>query len=264
MISLPSSPKIVKKEGYKSIFEIDALYPGYGVTIGNSLRRVLLSSLSGSAITEVKIKGVPHEFSTISGVLEDAVTIMLNLKQMRFRLLTEDPQTATLKIKGEKKIKASDFKFPGQIELINKDLHIATITDKSKELEMEIKIERGTGYSPAEGRIREKLEIGVLPLDAFFTPVKRVNFTVKNMMVGKRTDFDKLTLEIETDGTIESEDAFYQASKILVDHFDIFTKEFALKEIEGKEIEKEEKSEKKKGVAGKGKKKEIAKKKTKK
>ncbi|PIP22692.1 MAG: DNA-directed RNA polymerase subunit alpha [Candidatus Nealsonbacteria bacterium CG23_combo_of_CG06-09_8_20_14_all_39_17] len=245
MISLPSSPKIVKKEGSKSIFEIEALYPGYGVTIGNSLRRVLLSSLSGAAITEVKIKGTPHEFSTIHGVLEDVVMIMLNLKQMRFRLLTQESQTAVLKVKGEKKIKASDFKFPSQVELMNEDLHIATITEKSKELEIEIKIEHGTGYSPAEGRSREKLEIGVLPLDAFFTPVKRVNFTVKNMMVGKRTDFDKLTLEIETDGSIEPEDAFYQASKILVDHFNIFTEEFAPKESEKPEVKEEKKSEKK-------------------
>src|SRR4030066_2310731 len=123
MISLPYAPKILKKEGNKAFFEIEALYPGYGVTIGNSLRRVLLSSLPGAAATQVKIKGVQHEFSTIPGVLEDVITIMLNLKQLRFKIFTDEPQKAVLKVKGEKEIKGSDFELPSQVELINPDVH---------------------------------------------------------------------------------------------------------------------------------------------
>ncbi len=228
MIPLPLQPKIVKKEKNKATFEIDALYPGYGATIGNSLRRVLLSSLEGAAITQMKIKGVPHEFSTIPGVMEDVVTIMLNLKQMRFRVLNNDPQKATLKIKGEKEVKASDFEFPSQVELISKDCHVATLTQKNAELEMEIQIEKGIGYSPRESRKKptvpkqEKLEIGQISVDAIFTPVKRVSFYVENMRVGERTDFDKLFLEIETDGTILPETAFFETSETLVKHFALF------------------------------------------
>ncbi len=237
MIPLPLQPKIVKKEKNKATFEIDALYPGYGATIGNSLRRVLLSSLEGAAITQMKIKGVPHEFSTIPGVMEDVVTIMLNLKQMRFRVLNNDPQKATLKIKGEKEVKASDFEFPSQVELISKDCHVATLTQKNAELEMEIQIEKGIGYSPRESRKKptvpkqEKLEIGQISVDAIFTPVKRVSFYVENMRVGERTDFDKLFLEIETDGTILPETAFFETSETLVKHFALFAESVKPAEI---------------------------------
>lgn len=230
MISLPFKPKITKQEKNKAVFEMEALYPGYGVTIGNSLRRVLLSSLAGVAITQIKIRNVPHEFSTIPGILEDVIQIMLNLKQLRFKIYTEEPQKATLKVKGEKKIKGSDFEIPAQLELVNKDCHIATITDKKAELEIEIQIEKGIGYSPREARKKEKLEIGTIPLDAIFTPVRRVAFRVENMRVGERTDFDRLSLEVETDGTILPEDAFYQASEILVKHFSLFAETFKKEE----------------------------------
>jgi len=227
MIPLPSQPKIIEKKGNFARFEIEALYPGYGVTIGNSLRRVLLSSLPGAAATQMKIKGVPHEFSTIPGILEDVITIMLNLKQMRFRIFTDEPQTATLSVKGEKEVRGSDFELPGQVELVNKDCHIATLTAKSATLEIEIKIEKGIGYSPRETRKREiRPEIGVILLDAIFTPVKRVMFKVENMRVGERTDFDRLFLDIETDGTIGPESAFFQASEILVNHFNLFAETF--------------------------------------
>lgn len=232
MISLPSQPKIIDKKSNWAKFEIEALYPGYGVTIGNSLRRVLLSSLPGAAITQVKIKGVPHEFTTIPGVLEDVIIIMLNLKQLRFRLHGLEPQVATLKIKGEKKVKGSDFEYPTQVELINKDCHIAALTSRSAELEMEIKIEKGIGYVAREERKKgaeksqEKLEIGAIPLDAIFTPVKKVSIRVENMRVGERTDFDRLFLEIETDGTVTPETVFYQASEILVKHFGLFSETF--------------------------------------
>jgi DNA-directed RNA polymerase subunit alpha len=219
MIPLPKAPKIIKKEKNKATFEIEALYPGYGVTIGNALRRVLLSSLEGAAVTQMKIKGVPHEFTTIPGVLEDVVTIMLNLKQLRFKMIGEEPQKATLKVKGEKEVKGADFELPAQLELVNPDHHVATLTSKNAKLEMEILVEKGVGYLPRERKRKEKLEIGVIPVDAIFTPVKRVAMRTENMRVGERTDFDRLFLEIETDGTITPEEAFLKASEILINQF---------------------------------------------
>jgi len=237
MIFLPSQPKIIKKEGKnKAMFEIESLYPGYGVTIGNSLRRVLLSSLPGAAATQVKIKGVQHEFSTIPGVSEDGITIMLNLKQLRFKLFADEPQKAMLKVKGEKEVKGSDFEFSPQVELVNPDAHLATLTTKSAELEIEILIEKGLGYESRESRkkpsdyLQKKLEIGVISLDSIFTPVKRVAFKVENMRVGERTDFDRLFLEIETDGTITPEDAFSQATEILLNHFNLLSQSFKREE----------------------------------
>ena len=237
MIFLPSQPKIIKKEGKnKAMFEIESLYPGYGVTIGNSLRRVLLSSLPGAAATQVKIKGVQHEFSTIPGVSEDGITIMLNLKQLRFKLFADEPQKATLKVKGEKEVKGGDFELPPQVELVNPDAHLATLTTKSAELEIEILIEKGLGYESRESRkkpsdyLQKKLEIGVIPLDSIFTPMKRVAFRVENMRVGERTDFDRLFLEIETDGTITPEDAFSQATEILLNHFNLLSQSFKREE----------------------------------
>ena len=263
MINLPHAPKIVKKEGNKAVFEIEALHPGYGVTVGNSLRRVLLSSLEGAAITQVKIKGVSHEFSTISGVLEDVITIMLNLKQLRFKLFSDEPQKATLKVKGEKIVKGSDFKLPSQVELVNKNCHIATLNSKSAELEMEIQIEKGIGYSSREtrkktaGSMPEKLEIGAILLDASFTPVKRVSSRVENMRVGERTDFDRLFLEIETDGIIDPEQAFYQASEILINHFSLLATAFQPKAAS---VEPEVKEKKKVSNKSKKEKKAVSKK----
>jgi len=241
MIPLPLKPKVVEKKENWARFEIEALYPGYGVMIGNSLRRVLLSSLPGAAVTRMKIKGVPHEFSTISGVLEDVVNIMLNVKQMRFKIFSDEPQKATLKIKGEKTAKGSDFELPSQLELINKNCHIATLTTSKAELEIEITVEKGIGFlaremkkGPAAGQPAvaggEKLEIGVIPLDAIFTPMKRVSFRSENMRVGDRTDFDKLFLDIETDGTISPEDAFRQSAEILVGHFSLLVEAFQKEE----------------------------------
>lgn len=245
MIPLPLKPKIIKKQKNKAIFEIEALYPGYGVTIGNSLRRVLLSSLGGAAVTQVKIKNVSHEFSTIPGVLEDVINIMLNLKQMRFKALSEEPQKATLKVKGKKEVKGSDFKIPSQLELFNKDCHIVTLTDSKASLEMEIQVEKGIGYVSRELRKKEKQEIGVIALDAIFTPIKRVAIKTENMRVGKKTDFDRLILEIETDGTISPEDAFSQASEVLLKHFILFSESLVKKPVQKKEKKKPAKKEKK-------------------
>lgn len=226
MIPLSQKPKIIQKEENKAVFEMEALYPGYGLTIGNSLRRVLLSSLEGAAITTVKIKNVSHEFSTIRGVLEDVILILLNLKKLRFKMFTSEPQRASLKIKGEKEVIASDFKLPPQVEIVNKESHIATLTDKKAELEMEVQIEKKVGYEPVERRKKEKLSIGEIAVDAIYTPVKKVAFHVENMRVGERTDFDRLILELETDGTIAPQEAFLKACQTLEKHFSLFSETF--------------------------------------
>ncbi len=243
MISLPSKPKIVeKKEENRTLFEIESLYPGYGVTVGNSLRRVLLSSLSGAAITKVKIVDVNHEFSTIDGVMEDVMTIILNLKDLRFRVHSDEPQIARLRVSGEKEVKGKDFAVPTQMELVNPEAHIATLTDKKATLDLEVEVEKGMGYSSSDDRKEEKLEVGQIVIDSIFTPVKRVNFHVKNMRVGKRTDFDRLFIEVETDRTISPEEALLQAVEILKKHFEI------LSSLEGGEVEKEKKKAVKKEV----------------
>ncbi len=226
MIPLPSQPKIIEKKDNTAVFEIAGLYPGYGVTIGNSLRRVLLSSLPGAAVTQVKIRGVQHEFSNMPGVLEDVITILLNIKQLRFKMYTEEPQRAKLSIKGTKTVKAAAFEMPTQVELVNKDAHIATLTAKSAALEIEILIEKGLGYEPVEARKMGKLEIGTIAVDAIFTPVRKVSYRVENMRVGERTDFDKLILELGTDGTLTPEEVFSQAADILVKHFSLLQETF--------------------------------------
>ncbi len=221
MIQLPTEPKAVSKEGNKGVFEIGPLYPGYGTTIGNALRRVLLSSLEGAAITAIKIKGVDHEFSTIPGVLEDVIDVILNLKKVRFKLFKDEPETVTLSVKGPKEVTGADIKITADIEVVNPNQPIATITDKKTELEMEITVERGIGYVPVEQRQKEKISIGKIAIDGIFTPIKNVNFAVENIRVGQRTDYNKILLDIETDGSISPEAALKSASQILIDHFNI-------------------------------------------
>jgi len=221
MIPLPLPPKVIQKKKNQAVFEVEGLYPGYGVTIGNALRRVLLSSLGGAAVTEVKIKGAPHEFSTMQGVLEDTIMILLNIKNLRFKIFEGESQKVQLKVKGDNEVKGSDFKCPSQIKLINSDLHIATITEKKTELDIEILVEKGIGYVPKDQSKKGKAEIGVIAVDAIFTPIRNVNFQVESMRVGDRTDFDRLSLEIETDGTIAPEEAFFEACDILIKHFNI-------------------------------------------
>lgn len=244
MILLPKPPKVINKKENSASFEIEALYPGYGITIANSLRRVLLSSLAGAAITQIKIKGAQHEYSTISGVKEDVIAIVMNLKKLRFKMHTDEPQKLALKVKGEKDVKSSDIKVPSQVELVSKKEHIATLTSKSSNLDMELQVEKGVGYDPVENRKKQgKLEIGVIPVDAIFTPILRVNYKIDNMRVGERTDFDKVTFDIITDGTITPEEAFYESAKILVDHFSLFSNTFGPKEP-AKPVVKEKKKEK--------------------
>lgn len=215
-IVVPSKPRIVSEENFTGIYEIDGLYPGYGHTLGNSLRRITLSSLPGAAITAVKIAGVSHEFSTIKGVKEDVIIIILNLKKVRIALATEEPQTLTLTVKGAKDVRASDIVCPGQASILNGDLHIATLTDKNAELEIEMRVEKGLGYVPKEVLQKERVTIGEISLDAVFTPIRRVNYEVENMRVGNRTDFNRLKIFIETDGTITPKEALERSIEIMI------------------------------------------------
>ncbi len=248
MIPLPLKSTIIEEKKDSIKIQIDGLYPGYGTTLGNSLRRVLISSLSGAAVTEVKIRGIQHEFSTIEGVLEDVISIIMNIKNMRFKLYTDDPQKAIISVKGEKKVKASDFKFPTDLEIVNKDSHIATLTSKNSSLDLEITVEKGVGYQIAEERKEQKkTEIGVIPIDSIFSPVKRVNFRVENMRVKDRTDFERLFIDIILDGTIAPRKALSDSIKILIDHLSLI--ENSLQEEKEKtkseNIEEEKEKEKK-------------------
>ena len=215
-ILLPSKPEVVSEEGESGVFEIEGLYPGYGHTLGNSLRRIILSSLPGVAITSVKIAGVTHEFSVIEGVKEDVVTILLNLKKIRMRFTTDEPQTLNLKVKGEKVVKASDLEVPGQVEILTPDEVIATLTSKNAVLDMEIKAEKGLGFMPKEMIDKSRVDIGTIALDGIFTPIRRASYEVENMRVGDRTDFNKLRMFIETDGTVSPTVALSSAIEIMI------------------------------------------------
>lgn len=214
-IQLPSKPRIVSEEAFEGVFEIDGLYPGYGHTLGNSLRRIILSSLPGAAITSVKIEGVSHEFSTIDGIKEDVVTILLNLKKLRFEVLSGEAQTITLKVKGPKKVSGEDLDLPGQVRLLNPNAYICEISDKA-ELIAEFRVERGLGYVPREMLKKERVDIGEISVDAIFSPIRRVNYDVENMRVGDRTDYNRLRIAIETDGTILPRAALEQAIEIMI------------------------------------------------
>jgi DNA-directed RNA polymerase subunit alpha len=215
-VTLPSKPRVVSEEEFQGVYEIDGLFPGYGHTLGNSLRRIILASLPGATITQVKIEGVPHEFSTIAGVNEDVITILLNLKRVRFMLHGEGPLTVSLKKSGVGAVTAADITAPSQVEILSPNQHIAEITAKGTTLDMEITIERGLGYVPREVHQREKVEIGTIALDAVFTPIRRANYEVENMRVGDRTDYNRLRLFIETDGTITPRAALEGSIEIMI------------------------------------------------
>ncbi|MDP3881024.1 MAG: DNA-directed RNA polymerase subunit alpha [bacterium] len=215
--------KTVEEKKDNGVFEVQGLYSGYGMTLGNALRRIMLSSLEGAAITQVKIKGVGHEFTTIDGILEDVVEILVNLKKARFDFVTpyseyETPEILTLKKKGEGEVTAGDIKDSNLCKVVNKDLKIATITKKGVELEMELTIEKGLGYVPVESFKSETLPVGVIQIDAIFSPVTKVNYVVENMRVGDRTDFNKIVFTIETDGSMKPSDALGRAANILTHH----------------------------------------------
>jgi len=240
-ILLPSKPKIISEKEFLGVYEIDGLYPGYGHTLGNSLRRIILSSIPGVSITTVKIDGVDHEFSTIKGVKEDVINIILNLKKVRFKVVNDEKQTVTLKVKGVKNVTAEDIKVPGQVEILNPDQHIASITDKATELSIEMKIQKGLGFVPKEEIQKDKVEIGTIAMDAIFTPIRRVNYEVENMRVGDRTDFNKLTFTIMTDGSISPSEVLEKSIFIMLEQLKAI---IGFEEpIEVKEVKKEEKAE---------------------
>jgi DNA-directed RNA polymerase subunit alpha len=214
-VTLPSKPRIVKDEGKSGVFEIDGLHPGYGNTLGNSLRRIILSSLPGAAITHVKIDGVSHEFSTLEGVKEDVVTLILNLRRVRLRVLSDEPQTITLKAKGPAVVTAKDITVPGQVEILNPEQYIAEVSGKAS-LEIEMRVQRGLGYVPKEEVQKERVDIGTIALDAIFSPIRRVNYEVENMRVGDRTNFNRLRLVIETDGTLTAKEALERSIEIMI------------------------------------------------
>lgn len=202
-------------------FSCEPLERGFGITLGNALRRVLLSSLRGAAITSVKIKGIYHEFSPIPGVIEDVTDIILNLKGVRFKMHAEGEKTISLEAKGEGVVRAGDFKTGGGLEVLNPDWYIATLA-KDGELSLEATVRMGRGYVPAENNKREEQPIGVIPIDAIFSPIRKVNYVVTQARVGQQTDYDKLTLEVYTDGSISPEDAVAYAAKIIKDQLTIF------------------------------------------
>lgn len=214
-VTLPSKPRIVKDEGPSGTFEIDGLHPGYGHTLGNSLRRIILSSLPGAAITHVKIDGVAHEFSTLEGVKEDVVTLLLNLRKVRLAVLSDEPQTITIKVKGPAVVTAKDIEAPGQVEILNPEQYIAEISGKNP-LEIEMRVERGLGYVPKEVVQKERVDIGTIALDAIFSPIRRVNYEVENMRVGDRTDYNRLRLFIQTDGTLDARVALEKSIEIMI------------------------------------------------
>jgi DNA-directed RNA polymerase subunit alpha len=215
-IILPSKPKIVSEVDFSGSYEIDGLYPGYGHTLGNSLRRIILSSLPGAAITTIKVDGAMHEFSVLSGIKEDVITILLNLKKVRISTVGDEPQTLTLKVKGVKEVTAGDIKLPGGVEILNPEMVIANLTDKSAELNMEIVVEKGLGFVSKETLQKNRLDIGFIGLDAIFTPVRRVSYEVENMRVGDRTDFNRLKIFITTDGTITPKEALEKSIEIMI------------------------------------------------
>ncbi len=215
-VALPSKPRVVKEEDFQGIYEIDGLYPGYGHTLGNSLRRIILSSLPGAAITHVKIDGVKHEFDTIDGVKEDVITILLNLKRIRLALHGEGPVLLNLKVNKPGVVTAADIDAPSQVEILSQDQKIAEITAKGTALEIEMSVEAGLGYVPREVHQKEKVDIGAIALDAVFTPIRRANYEVENMRVGDRTDYNRLRIFIETDGTLSPREALEKSIEIMV------------------------------------------------
>lgn len=212
--------EINEKKDYAR-FLVEPLESGYGITLGNSLRRVLLSSLPGAAVTSLKIEGVLHEFSSIPGVMEDVTDIILNLKMLALKVYSDEPQVVWLEATGEGEVTAADIQLNSEVEILNPELHIATL-DSGAKLSMEITVEKGRGYRPSEKNRKEEHVIGVIPVDSIFSPIKKVNYTVTDTRVGQITDYDKLTLEVWTDGTILPDEAVSLSAKILNDHFKLF------------------------------------------
>jgi len=217
------TPQVRKLEATANYgkFDIEPLEPGFGTTLGNTLRRVLLSSLWGAAVTSIQIDGVAHEFTAIPHVKEDVTEVILNLKKLCLKSFTEDPITLLLDVKGPAEVRASHIQATSDVEIVNPDLYICTLAAKGH-LRMELNVERGKGYVPAERNKREGQPIGVIPIDAIFTPVQKANFTVEKTRVGQSTDFDRLIIEVWTDGTMSPEEAVSHAAELFTKHLDLF------------------------------------------
>ena len=217
-------PKIRQEKlgEFQSKFIIEPLFPGFGPTIGNALRRVLFSSMQGAAVYNVKVDGVSHEFSKIKGVKEDMIEIILNLKSLRLKIFEGNNAALKLDAKGPKTVTAKDFKVPSSVEIINPDQKIATLS-KNTSLRMEISVKLGMGYEPVENREDEKLPLGTIAIDSLFSPIKKVSYTLENTRVGKMTNYDKLTLIVSTDGTVNPADVFKKAAQILIEQFQLIT-----------------------------------------
>lgn len=218
-LPLPSKCSVNDVSPDQATVVIEPLFPGYGTTLGNALRRVLLSSLPGAAVTAVKIENVAHEFSTLPNVKEDVVAILLNIKRLRFKLIGDEPLVATVKAKGEKVITGRDLKLPTNLTLSTPEQIIVSLTDKSATFEAEFTVSPGRGFVPVENREKEKLDIGTIAVDAVYTPVRNVNFDVEHVRVEQMTNYDRLILDIRTDGTVSPVEAVRAAGVILVDHF---------------------------------------------
>ncbi len=216
-ITLPTKIKTISEDDFEGVYEIENLHPGYGYTVGHSIRRIILSSLPGAAITKIKIEGVDHEFSTIPGVKEDVINIILNLKQVRFKMHTDDSQTFSTIVKGVTRFKAGDLHMPTQVEATNPDLLIANLTSKDAVINLEITVEKGLGYVPKEMLHKDKVEVGTISMDAIFSPIRKINYEVVNMRVGEKTDYNRLKFYIETDGTIKPKEALETSFKVLIE-----------------------------------------------
>lgn len=238
----------INEEKDSASFVIEPLLPGYGMTLGNALRRVLFSSLSGSALTSVKIEGVDHEFSTISGVKEDVVDIILNLKSLRVKSFSDEQVTLKLSKKGPGPVKAKDFAKNSQVEIVDPNFIIATL-DKNGKISMEVTVEKGRGYVPTEQRKEEKLPIGTIALDSIFSPIKKVRYQVDNTRVGGMTNYDKLTIDITTDGSISPRESLEKATNIILEHFTIIAGSLKAKDIISKKVSKVEKTIKAKNTS---------------
>ncbi len=251
-LPLPKSVSVTTEGRDRAIFTIEPLYPGYGMTVGNALRRVLLSSMPGAAITAVKFEGATHEFSTLPYVKEDVVDILLNLKQIRLKLHGDEPVVVMIDAKGEKVVTAADIAPNSQVEVKNPDQVIATLTDAGAKFSLELTIGPGRGYIPVENREKEKMDIGTIALDAIYTPIKNVNFTTEHVRVEQITNFDKLILDITTDGTITPTDALKLASQIMLEHFQFVQAWTTTSEANPAEMTTEDKPKKKTARRKKG------------
>jgi len=246
-ISLPEKLKITPVKGKEntSKIEIFPLYPGFGNTLGNPLRRVLLSSLVGAGITTVKIDGAQHEFMSLPHIKEEVLEIILNLKNLNFKLYTDGPEQLELSVKGKKEVTAKDFKANPNVEIANPDQLIATLTNEDADFNLEVKIEKGLGFRTVEDLKNEK-EVGVIAIDTIFTPIRAVGCSVKNVRVGKRTDYDKLILNIQTDGTISAKEAINKAAKILEEQIGFLVESSKKTEKKTKKSKKKKNRSKKK------------------